>query len=222
MRRGRPDWSFSISSCSTISSSQPRLIVRRVSCRLGIRAVIKRMGCGEDSDPVTQKLLFLLRFQPLVIGWCNKKETEILTEKAVGLSRTAVRRRPFFRWRAALAILPLLGVVAAFGIAPDTATETVVLHRVIRDTPLVLPAEPGLATPSQYWREERIQRGDTIASLLARLQVTDRDAITYLRGAHHMRSLYQLVPGRTVRAVTSDDGNLISLRYMNSDGTELV
>src|SRR5262245_65866265 len=88
--------------------------------------------------------------------------------------------------------------------------------------PLTLPAEQALSTPPQFWREERIQRGDTIASLLARLQVTDPDAITYLRGAHHVRSLYQLVPGRTVRAVTSADGNLISLRYMNSDGTELV
>jgi len=165
---------------------------------------------------------FLLRFQPLVPGWWKKKENGILTEKAGGLSPAAARRGPFARWRAALAILPLLGVVAAFGIAPDTATETVVLHRVIRDMPLALPAEPALATPSQYWREERIQRGDTIGSLLARLQVTDPDAIAYLRGAHHVRSLYQLVPGRTVRAVTSDDGDLISLRYLNNDGTELV
>ena len=37
-----------------------------------------------------------------------------------------------------------------------------------------------------------------------------------------MRSLYQLVPGRTVRAVTTDDGALVSLRYLHGDGTELV
>jgi murein DD-endopeptidase MepM/ murein hydrolase activator NlpD len=152
----------------------------------------------------------------------RKKENGILTEKAVGLSPAARRREPFRRWRAALAILPLLGVVAAFGIAPDTATETVVLHRVIREMPVSLPAEAAPAAPSQYWREERIQRGDTVGSLLSRLQVTDPDAIAYLRGAHHVRSLYQLVPGRTVRAVTSEDGALVTLRYLNSDGTELV
>ena len=71
-------------------------------------------------------------------------------------------------------------------------------------------------------REERIQRGDTIGSLLARLQIDDEEAATYLRIARHVRSLYQLVPGRTVRAVTSPDGRLLSMRYLNGDGLELV
>jgi len=119
-------------------------------------------------------------------------------------------------------MLPLLGVVAAFGIAPDTATETVVLHRVIHDIPLAPPVESAPEASTQYWREERIQRGDTIGSLLARLQVTDPAAIAYLRAARHVRSLYQLVPGRTVRAVTTDDGELVKLRYLHGDGTELV
>jgi murein DD-endopeptidase MepM/ murein hydrolase activator NlpD len=73
-----------------------------------------------------------------------------------------------------------------------------------------------------FWREERIQRGDTIASLLARLQVDDPKASAYLRSARHVRSLYQLVPGRTVRAVTTEKGELRTLRYLNGDGTELV
>ena len=113
-------------------------------------------------------------------------------------------------------------MVAAFGIAPNTATETVVLHRVIQDIPLTVRADSEDEGSAQYWREERIQRGDTIGSLLARLQVTDPKATTYLRGARHVRSLYQLVPGRTVRAITTDDGELIKLRYLRGDGTELV
>jgi murein DD-endopeptidase MepM/ murein hydrolase activator NlpD len=121
-----------------------------------------------------------------------------------------------------MAVLPLLGVVAAFGIAPDTATETVVLHRVVRDIALSVPEQTLPEASTQYWREERIQRGDTIGSVLARLQVTDPEAVAYLRGARHVRSLYQLVPGRTVRAVTTDDGELVKLRYLQSDGTELI
>ncbi len=121
-----------------------------------------------------------------------------------------------------MAVLPLLGVVAAFGIAPDTATETVVLHRVVQDVRLPFAVDAASEASTQYWREERIQRGDTIGSLLARLQVTDPEAIAYLRGARHVRSLYQLVPGRTVRAVTTDDGELVKLRYLQGDGTELI
>ena len=153
----------------------------------------------------------------------GKKENAILAEKALRLTPANLQRgRVSRRGLVALAVLPLLGVVAAFGIAPDTATETVVLHRVIRDMPLALPMDTRAEESAQYWREERIQRGDTIGSLLARLQVTDPEAIAYLRGARHVRSLYQLVPGRTVRAVTTDDGELVKLRYLRGDGTELT
>ena len=50
----------------------------------------------------------------------------------------------------------------------------------------------------------------------------DPKASAYLRTARHVRSLYQLVPGRTVRAVTTEEGELVTLRYLNGDGTELV
>ncbi|HWI14300.1 MAG TPA: peptidoglycan DD-metalloendopeptidase family protein, partial [Burkholderiales bacterium] len=66
----------------------------------------------------------------------------------------------------------------------------------------------------------RIQRGDTIGSLLARLGVEDPDAVQFLRNARDARSLYQLAPGKLVRALTTADGKLVSLRYMQG-GTEL-
>jgi murein DD-endopeptidase MepM/ murein hydrolase activator NlpD len=152
-----------------------------------------------------------------------EKKNAILAEKASRLSPIAGQRgRISPQWLAALAIVPLLGMVAAFGIAPDTATETVVLHRVVEDIPLALSAQADALSSEEFWREERIQRGDTIGSLLARLQVDDPKASAYLRAARHVRSLYQLVPGRTVRAVTTDNGELVNLRYLNGDGTELV
>jgi len=61
-----------------------------------------------------------------------------------------------------------------------------------------------------------------VGSLLARLQIDDEQAASYLRSARHVRSLYQLVPGRTVRAVTTEQGKLVSLRYLNGDGNELL
>ncbi|HVO48660.1 MAG TPA: M23 family metallopeptidase [Steroidobacteraceae bacterium] len=122
---------------------------------------------------------------------------------------------------AAVGSLPLLGVIAAFGIAPQTVPEPVPVQQVVREIALT----PALAKPDVtdevYWREERVQRGDTIASLLARLQVSDRAAVEYLRTSRDVRLLRQLVPGRTVRATTGDDGTLMSLRYLGTDGIEL-
>jgi hypothetical protein len=60
-------------------------------------------------------------------------------------------------WPLAVAILPFFGVVAAFGIAPDTVPEPVELQHVVED--IALPAAPAAsAEATRYWREERIQR----------------------------------------------------------------
>jgi murein DD-endopeptidase MepM/ murein hydrolase activator NlpD len=117
--------------------------------------------------------------------------------------------------------MPLLGMVAAFGIAPDTSTERVALKEITQE--VALSVSP-LATLDEapYWREERVQRGDSIASLLARLQVEDAGALNFLRTDRRARGLYELVPGRTLRAVTTGAGQLISLRYLKADGSELV
>jgi murein DD-endopeptidase MepM/ murein hydrolase activator NlpD len=64
------------------------------------------------------------------------------------------------------------------------------------------------------FREERIQRGDTLASVLARLGVDDPAAFQFLRGDKEARALSgNLRPGRTVRAETGSDGELVSLTY---------
>ncbi|HEX9179299.1 MAG TPA: peptidoglycan DD-metalloendopeptidase family protein [Burkholderiales bacterium] len=119
-----------------------------------------------------------------------------------------------------LATLPLFGIVAAFGIAPDTAIDSMPVTTVVER--LVLPKVESAAAPTEYWREERVQRGDTIASLLARLEVQDPAALNVLRATRGARSLYQLVPGRPAMARVGEDGRLMELRYLNASGTELV
>lgn len=111
------------------------------------------------------------------------------------------------------AVLPFFGVVAAFGIAPNTVTEQVVFATVVEE--VALPERSAAGIPDEaYWREERIQRGDTIASVLARLEVDDPDAVQALRGTRETRALYQLMPGKTIRARITGEGKLIALRYL--------
>ena len=136
----------------------------------------------------------------------------ILAHKVAGLIRDlAVRHRLV----AAFIALPCFGVVAAFGIAPETMVERVQVNRVVES--IELPALPLSADNSSFTREERIQRGDTVASLLARLQVVDPEVLQLLRTNKQAKALHQLFPGRTVRATTDADGKLLSLRYLNGD-----
>lgn len=127
---------------------------------------------------------------------------------------------PRRHWPLVVAALPFFGVVAAFGIAPDTVPEPIDLKHVVEEVALPV-VEPASREVAQFWREERIQRGDTVASILARLDVDDPEAVAYLLQARDVRSLYQLVPGRTIRAVTTEDGILKSLSYLNTNGHRL-
>jgi hypothetical protein len=143
----------------------------------------------------------------------------ILSEKPYRPARWRRRRR---RWLLTLASVPSLGVVAAFGIAPDTSTEHIERREVTQAVPLVVADAPEPGEGETYWREEAILRGDTVASLLARLQVDDPEALAYLHATPGARPLYRLTPGRNLRAVTTGDGRLVWLRYPKTDSTELV
>jgi murein DD-endopeptidase MepM/ murein hydrolase activator NlpD len=115
------------------------------------------------------------------------------------------------RLMVAALVLPFIGVMAAFGIAPDTINQPIAKARVEE---IALPAlQPGPDFDSGFWREERIQRRDTLATLLARLGAEDSAALDYMHGARGARTLYQLIPGRPVHARISADGKLLALRY---------
>lgn len=120
-----------------------------------------------------------------------------------------------------LLVLPFLGIVAAFGIAPDTATDTVVRQHIVEE--LALPSTSLAVSPGAgFWREERVRRDDTLGELLSRLGVDDPDAFRQLRAERSARGIYRLIPGRTMRAQTTADGRLIALRYVNAGTATLI
>ena len=111
------------------------------------------------------------------------------------------------------ATLPFVGVVAAFGVAPHTTTDTLVVEKVVEHVSLP-QVEAGAIQDDAYWHEGRIQRGDTVASVLSRLHVDDAEAMRALRANRDARALYQLVPGKSIRAKVTGDGKLLALRYL--------
>ena len=125
-------------------------------------------------------------------------------------------------WPIVFAVLSFFSVVAAFGISHDTTAEGIEIRRVVEDLPLPLQHIQQVAETQQFWREERIQRGDIVSTILVRLGVDDPEATKYLLQARGVRSLYQLVPGRTVRAVTTNHGRLEQLTYLNTNGKRLL
>ena len=138
----------------------------------------------------------------------------ILSQGHAAAGATRARLGPG-KW-IAVAFLGLTGV-AAFGIAPQSTMDLPPVPTVVRPLPLPELATP-LADEAPYWREERVQRGDTIAILLARAGVDDAEANAFLRTDLRARALYQLKPGQPVRVAIDGSGRLQALRFLSSAG----
>jgi murein DD-endopeptidase MepM/ murein hydrolase activator NlpD len=138
-------------------------------------------------------------------GFVGREALTLLARRIVGSRLCRV---------AAAVVLPFFGVVAAFGIAPDTVTEPGKQTPVVLE--LALPAAgAGDETVEAYWREERVLHGDTLATLLARLGADDPEALRHLRATRSARALRQPAAGRTARAQISMEGQLLELHYRN-------
>ena len=132
------------------------------------------------------------------------------------VARSGGRR---LRWLGVALVAPLFGVVAAFGTVRDVQEPVPV--RDILET-LALAATPvGDLGTIIYFREERIQSGDTLATLLERLGADGNEAAEFSRSPQAMRSFRLLRPGMTVRAKIDDDGKLRSLAFLTARDTIL-
>ena len=115
---------------------------------------------------------------------------------------------------AALAALALSGAVAAFatmapGIPAPPAEAALVEPVTLR------PAESLLPAPASFQREERFQRGDTLAGMLGRLGISDSEARRLMRTP----ALRLLRPGHTVAGEVNAEGELLRLSYLAGRGT---
>lgn len=116
---------------------------------------------------------------------------------------------------ASVATVFTLGMAAAMGVAPSTAYDDPDAPRVLESMRL-----PDLRdqldqltdTSATYVRQERMQRGDTIAALLKRLGVDDPDAQDFIRKNSTARGLFKLEPGQTVQAEVDQNNLLVSLQ----------
>src|SRR3989339_1753189 len=117
-------------------------------------------------------------------------------------------RKLKLRWFVTLSTLPLLAVVSAFGIIPQSEIGFNFNQNVVEEISLPTPSHE-TDNSTVFWRTERVQRGDTIAELLRRMNVDDIAASNYLRQNKAAESLHRLSPGKNIQVETAADGRLI-------------
>lgn len=125
------------------------------------------------------------------------------------------------RWFVALSALPFLGVVTAFGLVPQGDFDWAAAKVAMEEIALPQISHPATSAKN-YWRIDRMQRGDTIPDLLARLNINDAAASDYLRKSAEAAAFRKLRGGTEMQAEMTASGNLISLRYLNGNGAQTV
>lgn len=131
-------------------------------------------------------------------------------------------RRARIEFGAVLSLLPLSAAIAALAAAPAALDLDGLQPRPIVEavaTPSIVDqVEELLQRQDAFVREARIERGDTLATLLARLDVRDDAALAFLRSDPRARPLVRLAPGRFVQVNATADGQLNWLKvYLDND-----
>ncbi len=130
-------------------------------------------------------------------------------------------RKNKLRWFVTLSTMPLLGVLTAFGLVPDSNLGLNSGAPSIEK--LALPSiAPAAADTTTFWHTERVKPGDTVAELLQRLNVKDAAASEYLRKSADAKPFRNLDSGSEVQAETDAAGALISLSHLGGQGAQIV
>jgi murein DD-endopeptidase MepM/ murein hydrolase activator NlpD len=145
----------------------------------------------------------------------------MLTQNLLNQERKMPESKKKLRWFVALSTLPLLGVVTAFGLVPQNDFDLTSSRVAIEEIALPKVADPE-TTAASYWRNERVQRGDTVAELLTRLNIDDAAASDYLRKTADAASFRKLPVGTEVQAETTASGGLIALRFLGDNGAQIL
>lgn len=123
---------------------------------------------------------------------------------------------------AAVGAASLFAVVAAFGTAPTTLEIQASQRVVVED--LARPADDSVvqtAEAESFAREERVERGDTMAALLLRLGIAEPGVLGYLNTEPLAKPIFrQLNPGKIVVGHVNGRGELQSLIFPLSGGKD--
>jgi len=116
------------------------------------------------------------------------------------------------------AIVMISGGAVAFGTATDTVTYSGPRHSVTEHLDASL-AIVTANTETIHTREIKVQSGDTVAELLERSGISDKEVLPFLRSNQDAASLFrQLAPGKVVTSQIGTDGSLLALDFPLNGG----
>jgi len=139
----------------------------------------------------------------------------MLTQNLAGQDR---KRK--LRWFVALSSTPLLGVLTAFGLVPQSDLELATARISVKE--IAIPHADIIDTSTTYWRNEKIVRGDSADTLFDRLGISDHAASSYLKNDANAKSFRELKSGAELSAEINESGEVVTLHYVNGNDEDIT
>ena len=126
-------------------------------------------------------------------------------------------RKIKLRWFLLILLVPLFGLLAAFGNASNGSQAGINSHvdikTVVEDVTLPLPVTT-VNHDEIFWQLDVVKPDDTLYTLFKRMNIRDEDAIKFLMLAPEAHALNtSLIPGHTLEIKTNLEGELLHLEY---------
>ena len=126
-------------------------------------------------------------------------------------------RKIKLRWFVLVLLVPLFGLLAAFGNATNGSQAGINNHvdikTVVEDVTLPLPVTT-VNHDEIFWQLDVVKPDDTLHTLFKRMNIRDEDAIKFLMLAPEAHALNTaLIPGHTLEIKTNLEGELLHLEY---------
>ena len=126
-------------------------------------------------------------------------------------------RKIKLRWFVLVLLVPLFGLLAAFGNASNGSQAGINNHvdikTVVEDVTLPLPVTT-VNHDEIFWQLDVVKPDDTLHTLFKRMNIRDEDAIKFLMLAPEAHALNTaLIPGHTLEIKTNLEGELLHLEY---------
>ncbi|MCM0035402.1 MAG: peptidoglycan DD-metalloendopeptidase family protein [Burkholderiaceae bacterium] len=124
----------------------------------------------------------------------------------------------------ALGVIKPTQVDAAEG-KPQASNEPAPEQKLVLNVvPVPAPTEAAPAEQATeetpYIVETRIRSGDSLATVLKRVDVSDANLLAFIARESKARSIYRLNVGRSIQAATNDNGELLWVRYYHTPNAD--
>jgi murein DD-endopeptidase MepM/ murein hydrolase activator NlpD len=156
----------------------------------------------------------------------DQASCEVKSSSGPSLSADALSCKGLLRGAIAASLLVLFAGAAALGmVQPSAESLTPPEQQLVQQVvPIPVDATAAFDTPAAdetpFIHETRIRAGDSLATVLKRLNIADSSLLSFLSHDPNARTIYKLIPGRSVQAATNDAGQLLWIRYFYSPNTE--